>query len=323
MQINFKANSEKPKIVIVIPAYNEREHLYNLFESITACVREMSDFESIILVIDDGSIDGTWELCKRIHAEEHCFTAARLVRNFGKEVAILVGLSLVESSLYAVLDADGQHNPRYLPEMLATLMTNDLDLVIGERLDYVPKNMGLATKVYYHLLRIITGKDYEKLCDFSLFTLPLRNYMLTQSPTSLVFKMLIYNSATRRVSFPLHIPEIGDRSRRWSKGRLISKGISTIYTLSALNRIVLLSLIMIAGIAIATVMIGIIVNHFILNMSIPRGYLTLIGLNIVLVVELTTFLIAYLLRERAQKLPTDLRSLVADHCGFEYDAYKH
>lgn len=315
MRTDHNPAFSEPHLVIVIPAYNEQENISSLVRAIRRTLYQGFYSESTILVVDDGSTDNTWQICKAIASADDNFVAARLIKNFGKEAAIMVGLFLLESPLYVVLDADGQHDPTYLCKMLYSLEAEDLELVIGERIDYVPGNMSFFTKAYYKLLRTFAGQDYEKLCDFSAFTIALRNYILANYSSSLVFKMLIFDSTSRKKLIPLVIPRITNRTRRWSTVQLFSKGLSTIYSLSAFNLIIFLILILIAITTVATVTVGVFVNHLILNLVLPRGYLTILSLNVVLVLELTIFLLAYLLKERHRKLPKDLSSLVSDFIG--------
>ena len=112
-----------PKVTIIIPAYNEAEVIGNVVDGIRA-VAAGDDWE--ILVIDDGSTDGTSERASR--------SGVRVVKhpyNKGNGAAVKTGLREATGEVVCLMDADGQHDPREIPKLLAALQT--YDLVIGTR----------------------------------------------------------------------------------------------------------------------------------------------------------------------------------------------
>lgn len=82
------------------------------------------------LFIDDGSTDGTWDYLKEQSKIDKRINAVRLSRNFGKEAALTAGLENANSDAIIILDADLQHPPEIIPEMIK-LWQQGYDVVEG------------------------------------------------------------------------------------------------------------------------------------------------------------------------------------------------
>ena len=120
----IRSVSATPRVLVVIPAWNESE-------SVAAVIGEVSSAipSARILVVDDGSRDGTAEVARAAGA-----TVARLPFNLGVGGAMRTGFRYARSQGYDVVvqvDADGQHDPAGIPELVARL--NVADLVLGVR----------------------------------------------------------------------------------------------------------------------------------------------------------------------------------------------
>ena len=114
------------KILVVIPAYNEAQNIVSVVEEVKRVVPQY-DFA----VVNDGSRDETAKLCR-----EHGYPLLDLLANLGLTGAVQTGMRYaLENGYDAVvqIDGDGQHDPRYVPEMAALMEAKGLDLVIGSR----------------------------------------------------------------------------------------------------------------------------------------------------------------------------------------------
>lgn len=117
---------EKPKVLVIIPAYNEEANIKRVIESIC---RHVPDVD--ILVVDDGSIDSTAYLAKAAGAEvvSHPF-------NLGYGVACQTGFKYARRYNYdyvVQMDADGQHEPRCIPDLLAAIQDPNVEVALGSR----------------------------------------------------------------------------------------------------------------------------------------------------------------------------------------------
>lgn len=112
------------EIAVIIPAFNEEL-------TIGSVVLRARMFADTVIVVDDGSSDRTAETATMAGA-----TVLKMKVNSGKAAAVMRGFAELESIDYTVavmMDADGQHYPEDLPEVIAPILTDQADLVIGSR----------------------------------------------------------------------------------------------------------------------------------------------------------------------------------------------
>lgn len=131
----------RPAVSIIVPVLNERESLRDLCGEILA-VLQRNGWAGEILLIDDGSRDGSWEAIGELAAEDPRIRGVRLQRNFGKASALAAGLAAARFPLVATLDGDLQDDPAELSAMADTVATGGADLVCGwkrNRKDSLPR----------------------------------------------------------------------------------------------------------------------------------------------------------------------------------------
>ncbi len=102
---------------IVIPAFNEAAGIAQSIEVIARIVEKYTDDYELI-VVDDGSIDATFDEIRKLAMHDEHVKGIRFSRNFGKESAILAGLRAAGGDAVVTIDADLQHPPSIIPEML-------------------------------------------------------------------------------------------------------------------------------------------------------------------------------------------------------------
>ena len=126
-------DARPPSISMVVPALNEAENLVETIPQAIAVLKGMnSDYE--VLVIDDGSTDGTPEVMRQLCSEYPELKSIRLRRNAGKAAALSIGFDLAKNDVLVMMDADGQDEPREIPALVAKL-DEGFDLVTGRRSD--------------------------------------------------------------------------------------------------------------------------------------------------------------------------------------------
>lgn len=107
------------KLSIIVPAYNEEEVIqlfYNKLKEVIDRISEKYDYE--ILFIDDGSKDNTLNILKKLRKEDKNIKIVSFSRNFGKEAGIYAGLENSIGDIVVILDADLQHDPENIPQMI-------------------------------------------------------------------------------------------------------------------------------------------------------------------------------------------------------------
>ena len=123
---------DAPEISLVIPCYNEEGNLRKLIESMLAAVEPMQiPYE--IIITDDCSRDGSWEVLKELAAGNPQLRVQKFVANRGKSAAGWAGMKIARGRYIVTLDADLQNDPKDLPKLLAAL--KDYDCANGTRVE--------------------------------------------------------------------------------------------------------------------------------------------------------------------------------------------
>lgn len=179
---------KRPDISIVVPCYNEEESLplfLREFERVAEQMRQADDLTFEVVLIDDGSTDGTLATMKREaqRLPAH-FTVrwASFSRNFGKEAALYAGLSHATGELVATMDADMQDPPSLLPEMYRIITTEDVDNVATRRTtrEGEPPIRSLFARMFYKLINKISKADIvDGARDFRLMKRPMVDAILS------------------------------------------------------------------------------------------------------------------------------------------------
>jgi glycosyltransferase involved in cell wall biosynthesis len=106
------------KVSIIIPCHNEQDNIQKIYSALTDIFKICPAYEFEILMIDDGSIDNTLDEIKKISEKDKQVFYISLSRNFGKENAMLAGFDNVSGDCTIIMDADMQHPPTLIPDML-------------------------------------------------------------------------------------------------------------------------------------------------------------------------------------------------------------
>ncbi len=119
-------------ISIVIPAYNEKENLFELIKKINFYIDKKYKYE--IYLVDDSSTDGTEDLINSISAAKYNITYYKNDKNMGQSFSIYIGIKNSKYNTIVTLDADGQNDPADIEKLLKIYFENNYNLVGGLRL---------------------------------------------------------------------------------------------------------------------------------------------------------------------------------------------
>ena len=156
---------------IVISLYNEEESLTELTSWIET-VMDQEGYRYEIIMVDDGSTDGSWKIIKTLSERNPAIRGISFRRNYGKSAALYNGFKAAEGRVVVTMDADLQDSPEEIPEMYRMVTEEGYDIVSGwkkQRFDNkLTKN--LPSKLYNWTARKITGiKLHDMNCGLKAY----------------------------------------------------------------------------------------------------------------------------------------------------------
>jgi undecaprenyl-phosphate 4-deoxy-4-formamido-L-arabinose transferase len=116
-------------VSVVVPVYNSEASLAELVNRLHVCL-DAHGSEHEVLLVNDGSRDGSWARIQELAARDPRTHGIRLMRNYGQHNALLCGIRKARHQVIVTLDDDLQHPPEEIPRLLARL-TPDVDVVYG------------------------------------------------------------------------------------------------------------------------------------------------------------------------------------------------
>jgi len=161
--------ADAPRLSVVVPAMNEEGNIPVLHRAI-ADVLEPTGITFELILVDDGSIDGTWQAIEALSACDRRVIGLRHRRNFGKARGLATGFSVASGELVLTMDADLQDDPAEIPRFLAKL-DEGFDLVSGwkqRRQD--PLGKTLPSRVFNATVRTVSGVPLHDFnCGFKIY----------------------------------------------------------------------------------------------------------------------------------------------------------
>jgi len=160
----------KKKVSILIPCYNEEKSLPLLYGELLKVIENQKNYDWEILFVNDGSKDNTLATIKQLREKDNRVCYVDLSRNFGKEKAMLAGFDYVTGDCMIIMDADLQHPPHIIPQMLKE-WENGFDDVYGKRISrgkesWLRKSFSL---LFYKILQKATKVEIlQNVGDFRL-----------------------------------------------------------------------------------------------------------------------------------------------------------
>lgn len=170
-QMTKNTINKKSLLSIVVPVYNERQALPVLYDRVQAVLQSLS-MENELILVDDGSKDGSDNWIADLALRVPNVRAVRLSRNFGKEAALTAGIDHANGDAVIILDADLQDPPELIPQMLKA-WHEGADVVAMKRRSRAGESFTKKTSAhfFYRLLNRISDTDIpEDTGDFRLMS---------------------------------------------------------------------------------------------------------------------------------------------------------
>lgn len=160
----------KKKVTILVPCHNEEASLPMLYEELCRMMNPQTGYTWQVLMIDDGSTDGTLRLISSLRYKDDRICYISLSRNFGKESAMLAGFDNADGDCLVIIDADLQHPVSLIPDMLS-LWEDGYEDVYARRVTRgrEPWWRRRLSLFYYKMLQRMTEVEIlENVGDFRL-----------------------------------------------------------------------------------------------------------------------------------------------------------
>jgi glycosyltransferase involved in cell wall biosynthesis len=157
-------------ISVVVPVYNEEENVAELVDKVAASLAPR-EFE--LIVIDDGSRDGTAATLERLAGSRQWLRPLYLIRNYGQSAALQAGFDAARGDVVVTLDGDLQNDPADIPGLLQMLETQpDIDVISGWRKDRQDRTVSrkIPSKIANFIISRVTGvKLHDYGCALKLY----------------------------------------------------------------------------------------------------------------------------------------------------------
>lgn len=161
---------EKKLVTIIVPAYNEEASLHPLYDALCSLFSDLPQYDFELLFVNDGSSDNTQNIIEQLSESDHRISYVCLSRNFGKESAMLAGFDHAKGHCTVVIDADLQHPPYVIKEMLSWWEQGYDDVYARRRTrgkeSWLRKKLTMS---FYHILA--RSSNYEVLQNVGDFRL--------------------------------------------------------------------------------------------------------------------------------------------------------
>jgi polyisoprenyl-phosphate glycosyltransferase len=220
-----------PLISVVIPLYNEGSHLRELLADLKTALQDIGCRFEVVL-IDDGSVDDTWDRIKEQARAFPSLRALRLTRNFGKELALCAGLERARGEAIIVMDGDGQHPPSLLPIMIQTWRTSGADIIeaVKRRRGRESLTSKFGALTFYVILNKLSGFDLKGASDFKLIDRRVVDTWLAMRERNVFFRGMTAWMGFNTVQIPFDVPARRIGKSHWShltRAKLALIGITT------------------------------------------------------------------------------------------------
>ena len=217
---------------VVVPSYNE-ELMINKTALIINDVLLAAGIPYELIFVDDGSIDKTWQMILETSAKDQRVKGIHFSRNFGKESAIIAGLSESSGDCCVVIDCDLQHPPIKIVEMYR-LWEKGYEVIEGQKSSRGSESVShsFAAKTFYSLISKATGFDMENASDFKLLDRKAVDVLINMHERNAFFRALSswIGFETGTVVFDVQEREAGES--KWSTWALIKYALNNISSFS-------------------------------------------------------------------------------------------
>ena len=309
--------NENARVSIVIPAYNE-EAMVEKAAGVIGSVLQKAGIVYELLFVDDGSKDATWEKIRALSEQQKEVRGIHFSRNFGKDAAILAGLSEAKGACCVVIDCDLQFPPEKIVEMVA-LWRQGYEIVEGQKASRGTerKTHTLAAKTFYAIISAATGFDMQSASDFKLLDRKAVRVLIHMRERNAFFRALSawIGFRTAQISFDVQARTAGQS--KWSTVSLLRYALRNIASFSTapMQIVTILGAIMF----VVSVVLGITALAQKIAGHALEGFTTVILIQLfsASVIMISLGIIGYYISNIYEEVKERPRFIIADTCGEE------
>lgn len=304
---------------VVVPSYNEEDMIEKC--STTICnILEEANISYELIAVDDGSKDETWNKIKLLSEKRSRIRGIHLSRNFGKESAIMAGLTESLGDCCVVIDCDLQHPPEKIVSMYR-LWEQGYEIIEGVKRDRGKESRVhmFAVKAFYSIISSATGIDMENASDFKLLDRKAINVLINMRERNAFFRALSSWIGFKTTSIKFDVQERETGESKWSTVSLIRYALRNIASFSTapmqivtvLGTIMFLISLILGGISLTQKICGKAVEGFttVILIQLFSGSIIMICLGI----------IGYYIAKIYEEIKGRPRYIISDECGASND----
>ena len=218
------------KIELIVPCFNESEVLPLFYEETSKVMDKLEGYEYSYIFVNDGSRDNTIDIIKSFAEKDDKVKYISFSRNFGKEAAMLSGLRYSTADYVGILDADLQHSPDLIPEMLKAL-EEGYDVAAAKRTDRKGEagiKSALSAKFYKIANKITEVEIDEGAQDFRVMKRKVVDAMVSMTEYNRFTKGIFSFVGFKTKWFPHENVERAAGETKWSLRKLLKYAIDGI-----------------------------------------------------------------------------------------------
>jgi len=228
-------HDNKEFVSIVMPVYREAAHIGEVLAEVERSLNA-ADVRFELVLVDDGSPDETWTVLSGLSGTFPMMRAVRLSRNFGKELALCAGLDRAKGDAVIVMDADGQHPPALLPQLIDKWRETGVDIVEASKTDRGQESLFSKTGagLFYFLWNKLSGFEMRGASDYKLLNRRAVDAYLQMDERNVFFRGMTAWLGFSRVQVAFEVPTRASGQSSWSVLRRLRLAIDGISGFSSL-----------------------------------------------------------------------------------------
>lgn len=268
-----------PKLSVIFPVYNEEENLRPLYQRVQAALASV-DINYELIFVDNGSCDRSLEIIKTLAKQDYRVCFVSLSRNFGYQGGLFAGMSYARGEAIITMDADLQHPPELLPELIS-LWRKGFEVVFTTKRNYHLSGWRYRqVKIFYWVISKISGVKLSfGQSDFRLLDREVVDTLLSIQEYRKFLRGLVDWVGFRQVAVEYEVAERFSGESKFSYSSLISFALDGILSFSSLPlRWILLAGIILASLSFLYTLFALVVGVFVffgLWDVAPPGWATL------------------------------------------------